>query len=317
LKLLANTGTTFFDPHEVDLLDRAYYIPCFAALTPLIKSIESVGILNPPLLQEQTGGRMVPVLGRRRLQAAVQLNMPRTEVRIVSDPMSEAEGFVLALWDNLSHRQFDTACTAIVVRRLLDLFPTEVVADDFLTWLGVPARGPRLERLRAIGGSTDPVLQALSSGRIQEKTAFVLSRLSSEEQDAILELTDALGMNANRRAEVIGYLYDLSVFHGRPIMEFLDKEEARSILHAEGVGIPERAAQFRELIRSWKFPEIVDSEREFEGWLRSLPKSDRVLVRPTPGFENHECTVEIRAGSREEAERILKRLTGGAGRTHK
>jgi hypothetical protein len=121
-------------------------------------------------------------------------------------------------------------------------------------------------------------------------------------------LTDALGMNANRRAEVIGYLYDLAVFHGRPIIEFLNKEEARSVLRAEGVGIPERAAQFRELSRSWKFPDSVKSEQDFQEWLRSLPKSDRIVVRPTPGFENRECTVEIRTQSREEAEAILGKL---------
>lgn len=308
MKLPANTGTTFVDPHEIDVLDRTYYIPCFADLTPLAKSIENVGILNPPLLQEQAAGRMVPVLGRRRLQAALQLGISRTEVNIVSDRMSQTEGFVLALWDNLGHRAFDTACTAVVVRRLLDLVPREVVANDFLPLLGVPARGPRLERLRAIGGLDDLVLQALSSGRIQEKTALILSALSSEEQAALLELTEALGMNANRRAEVIGNLYDLSVLHGRPVREFLHEKEALSVIHEEDISVPQRAERFRRLVRSWKFPEIVHSEQEFEAWLRGVPKSDRIVVRPAPGFESRECTVEIRTESREEAERILKSL---------
>ncbi len=312
MKLLENTRTGFFDPHEIDLLDRTYYIPCFADLTPLVKSIESVGILNPPLLQEQADGRVVPVLGRRRLQAVLQLDIAKVEVRIISDRISETEGFVLALWDNLGHRPFDTACTAVVVRRLLDLFPVEVVAQDFLPPLGVPARGPRLQRLRAIGGLDDQVLKALYAGRIQEKTALILSALSPEEQDALLELTEMLGMNANRRAEVIGYLYDLSVFHGRPIMEFLNEEEAQSIVKDEDVPIPERAARFRRLIRSWKFPGIVNGEREFESWLRGLPKSDRIVVHQTQGSESHECTVEIRTESREEAERILRRLADGS-----
>ena len=75
-----------------------------------------------------------------------------------------------------------------MVRRLLDLIPREVVADDFLPLLGVPARGPRLERLRAVGGLVHPVLQALSLGRIQEKTAFALSALSSEDQVTLLTI---------------------------------------------------------------------------------------------------------------------------------
>ena len=174
MKWLANTRTTLFDPQEIDLRDRTYYIPCFADPAPLVKSLDSVGILNPPLLQELPGGRMIPVLGRRRLQAAVQLGISQTEVKIVSDRIPEAEGFAVALWDNFGHRTFDIASTAVVVRRLLDLLPRDVVADGFLPLLGVPARGPRLERLRAIGGLEEPVLQSLALGRIQEKTAFIL-----------------------------------------------------------------------------------------------------------------------------------------------
>jgi ParB family chromosome partitioning protein len=312
LKWLANTRTTLFDPQEIDLRDRAYFIPCFADPAPLVKSIDSVGILNPPLLQELPGGRMIPVLGRRRLQAAVQLGITRTEVKIVSDRISEAEGFTVALLDNIGHRTFDIAATAVVVRRLLDLVPRDVVAGDFLPLLGVPARGPRLERLRAIGELEEPVLQSLALGRIQEKTAFILSALSSDEQRALMELTDALGLNANKRAEVISHLADLSVFHGKPILEFLHQEEARSIVHDEDIPRPERAARFRRLIRSWKFPELVDSEQEFQEWLRGLPQSEGIVVHPAPGFESRECTVEIRTKSREKAERILKRLTDGA-----
>jgi hypothetical protein len=218
----------------------------------------------------------------------------------------------VALWDNFGHRAFDIASTAVVVRRLLDLFPRDVVANDFLPLLGVPARGPRLERLRAIGGLKEPVLQSLALGRILEKTAFILTALPQEEQRALLEFTDALGMNANKRAEVISHLADLSVFHGKPILEFLHAEEARSIAHDEDIPRPERAERFRRLIRSWKFPELMDSEQEFQEWLRSLPESERIVVRPTPGFESRECTVEIRTESRDEVERILAKLTDGA-----
>lgn len=311
MKWLANTRKALLDPHEIDLRDRTYYVPCFVGLAPLVKSIDNVGIVNPPLVQELPGERMIPVLGRRRLQAAVQLGKSQTEVKIVSDRISEAEGFAVALWDNLGHRTFDTASTAVVVRRLLDLFPRDVVAHDFLPLLGVPARGPRLERLRAIGGLQEHVLQLLALARIQEKTAFILSALSSDEQGALMKLTDALGMNANKRAEVISHLADLSVFRGKPILEFLHLEEAGSIVHDEDVPRPERAERFRRLIRSWKFPELVNSEQEFQDWLRGLPESEGMVVRPVPGFESRECTVEIRTKSREEAERILKRLREG------
>lgn len=308
MKRLFDTRTTLFDPARADLRDRTYYIPCFADLVPLVKSIENVGILNPPLLQERADGKMIPLLGRRRLQVAQHLNLPKIEVRIVMGRMPESEGFALALWDNLGHRKFDAATTAVVVRRLLGLFSREVIANDFLPLLGIPAHGPRLERLSAIGGLDDASLQALAMGRIQEKTAFTLSSLSPEEQGALLELTEVLGMNANKSAEVISHLFDLSVFQNRPILEFLKEDEVQSMVRDQDIPVPERATRFRRLIRSWKFPELAKSEEEFREWHRTLTQSDRIVVRPSPGFESRNCTVEIRTKSREEAERILNAL---------
>jgi hypothetical protein len=113
-------------------------------------------------------------------------------------------------------------------------------------------------------------------------------------------LTD-VGNECNKGAEVIVTLL-ISVFHGKPILEFLHVEEARSIVHDEDIPRPERAARFRRLIRSWKFPELVNSELEFQEWHRGLPQSEGIVVHPAPGFESRECTVEIRTKSQRSRE---------------
>ncbi len=113
------------------LEDQTYLVPCYCDLSALVRSIEKVGVLNDPLVQERADGRVVPVAGRRRLQAAVALGWERVNVKMLPDEMSIADGFALAFWDNAPHRTFDTACTAVVVRRLLELFPREVAARNF------------------------------------------------------------------------------------------------------------------------------------------------------------------------------------------
>ncbi len=139
--------------------------------------------------------------------------MASVEVRIISDSMPEEDGFLMAFWDNVSHRRFDPACTAVIAKRLLELYPRDVVAKQFLPVLGVRPLGPRLEQLRALGSLEEQVLKALALGRIHEKTAFLLSRLPPHERVGLLEFTEDLGLNANKKAEVIERLIDLSIFH--------------------------------------------------------------------------------------------------------
>jgi hypothetical protein len=221
--------------------------------------------------------------------------------------MPASDGFRLAFWDNLGRVSFDSACSAFVVMRLLDLFPRDVVAGDFLPALGIPPAGHRLERFSAIGGMEFPLLQALSSGRIHEKTAAVLAEMEPGDRLTVMELVDELRLNANKAAEIVTSLHDLSIFQGKAISELLRDPECQSILHDPQSSVPEKASRFRELIRSWKFPELIAREDEFNSWRRGLIDDGRIQVRPVSPFESEECIIEIRAGNRLEAETIVHR----------
>jgi hypothetical protein len=234
--------------------------------------------------------------------------MALVEVRVISASMPEEDGFLMAFWDNACHRRFDPACIAVVVKRLLELYPPEVVAKQFLPILGVPPRGPRLEQLKALGGLEETVLQAVALGRIHEKTAFLMSRLQPHERTGLLEFTEGLGLNANKKAEVIERLIDLSIFHDRPVLEFVQTEDAQAALVDRDIPLPERADRFRDLVRSWKFPELAKQEAEFRAWSEALPRGDRVLVHQSQSSEVEQYNIEIRAGSRSDVEKLIDRI---------
>ena len=308
MRWLEHTSPVLLDPKKIDLDDRIYLIPCYQDMEPLGASIKRVGILNAPLLESCANNRLRPVLGRRRVRAAMSIGLTSIRADVISGPIPEADGFLLAFWDNIGHRTFDTATTAVVVRRLLQLFPREQAAEELLPLIGVPPKGPRIERLRALGTLEDDVLQALAHGKILEKTAAVLSELLPHDRRALLKLTQVLGLNANKSAEIIGFLFDLSVLHGKSVSDFVASPDAGSILENEDLTRPERTARFRALVRSWKFPELVTKEREFKEWLERLPRLDRVTVEPTQAFEDDKCAIRIATRSRSEAKQILTSL---------
>lgn len=302
---LDHTRSVHLDPHSVDLGDRTYHIPCFASLDCLVDSIAKVGILNTPVLQERAGDTLVSVLGRRRLEASRQLGLDSVEVKILPPEISDAEGFRLAFWDNVGHRNHDRAFRAVVLRRLLELFPRDVVARDFLLALGVPPRGPLLERLRTIGGLEEPVLAALASGRILEKSALVLTYLQREDRHAVLDLCNRLRLNANKSAEIISSLSDLSVIRGRSVREWLTDSQVTTITERQEMPVPERAERFRELVRSWKYPELVEKERQFREWRDRVTVSEKVSVLAASSFKDEKCFVQIATESWSEAQEII------------
>lgn len=304
--MLENMKRIFLNPDDVDLNDQTYLIPHFGDMEPLVKSVKAVGLINRPLVQERSDNRLVPVVGRRRLAAASIIGLNSIDARLAPPEMSEQAGYRMAFWDNCSRRPLDRAAAAVVVRRLMELFPVRTVADEFLPVLGIPARGPKLAALLKVGGLEESLLRAFAAGRIQERTAVLLSEMDRTDRTALCELIGRLGTNANKTAEIVSYLHDLSIMREQSVSELLHDDTAAVIVADDEIPLPERAQRFRDLLRSWKFPDLVDQERQFVAWKKALSLPTGVEVRPVEAFEGEECVLEIRVGSREEAERLVK-----------
>lgn len=295
-------------PSNVDLEDTTYRVPFYGENGPMRESVRRFGIVNPPVIQQRPDRRWIAVLGRRRLEAAFAVGIDSCEAKALPDEITESEAFALALWDNLSHRSLDRAATAVVVKRLLDLFPIGRAAEEFLPALGVPSRGPVIERLRRIGGLPDFVLERLASGRILEKTAALMTDLREDDRNALLGVADELTLNANKTAEVVEHLTDLAMVGNTTIRELLADPECVAILDDPRCGGPEKAERFRELLRRRKFPEFTAREEEFAEWAAVVREETGAIVRPTQSFEDETVFVEITAASRGDAEALLSRL---------
>jgi hypothetical protein len=295
-------------PKEIDLDDRSFLIPCYDDLQPLITSIERVGVLHHIYVQKTADQRLIPALGRRRLKAALAIGLTSITVRVIYASADEADLFRTAFWDNITLRRPNPTFTAIVANRILELFPLEVALGEFFPILGVSSDGIRLRRLQAVAGLEEPILEALAGGRMHEKTAVILAGMEPGARLRLFELTLALRLNANKSAEVIGTLFDLSVSKACGVNDLLERNEARAVLDDPETSAPEKASRFRELLGQWKFPELTADEREFNERFQGLASDKRVSVRPTPFFEDKRCTIEIRAESWEEAESILQAI---------
>ncbi|MEW6530962.1 MAG: ParB/RepB/Spo0J family partition protein [Thermodesulfobacteriota bacterium] len=290
---------------QIDLDDRTYLVPCYDDLQSLLQSVRTVGIINPPVVQERPDRRFRPVLGRRRLTAALQAGIDSLRVLALAPKVPEREVYALAFWDNVAQRSLDKAATAYVVMRLLQLFPRDQAARDFFPALGIPAMGPKIDRLQAIGSLKDDVLERLALGRINEKTAALLALMKPAERQRLVKLAQDLGLNANKAEEVLGELFDLSVHSGREVAALLEEEQARRILENHELPVPEKATQFRALLHQWKFPEIAEREAEFHRRFTRLADRSGVSIRPTPSFEDERCTIQVDVDSWEHAEKLL------------
>lgn len=301
------------DLDDCDLDDKTYFVPCYADLEPLKASILAQGIVYNPFVQLNTEEHWIPVLGRRRLLAARAIGLRRVKVGIVERHIDDSLAYEAAFWENMGHRQFDTPAKAVIVHRLLQLFPRDEVAARFLPVLGIPPYGPRLEALCRIANLEPDIHSFMASGRVNEKTALLLSHMPQKDRCACINLISRLKPNMNKTAELIGGLFDLAIYQERSVKDILDSPEIHQTLRADHTtGSAAVIEALRRLLRRLRHPELCVEETQFSEWLAGQSLPSNVTIRPSQAFEDKSCTVEIKADSKEKAAQIVRSILTSA-----
>lgn len=303
-----NIRSILVHPDEIELSDRTYYLPCYDEIGPLVESISQVGVLSPPVVRKNDDGTLVPVIGRRRLKAAIEARITGVSVLVVNASEPEKNCVSLLFWDNISRIRQNLVTVAVMSACLLNVFDLETVSENYLPWLGVPPRGPRLVRLRSIAKLDERSLRALWSGRIVEKTAVLLAALNIKDRLEMLNFIDRYGWNANKSDEILQAVHDLSILAGKSttktICQAIDWVETQ---HKEEDPV-RKSEKMRNLIRSWKFGDLFQHQDLFGQWLQKLDLPRNIRVKPAQSFENQSVSIEVTANSLDHAKKIIQTL---------
>ena len=308
MNLQPNTRSISIHPDEISLSDRTYYLPCYDALGPLVESIRQVGILSPPVVRKNDDGSLAPVVGRRRIEAASKAGISKLSVFVVDASESDENLVNLLFWDNISRIGNSPVTVAAIVTSLLEVFDSETVAQTYLPWIGVPPRGPRLLRLKAVAKLDERSQRALWSGRILEKTASLLSGLNTEDRFELLNFIERYGWNANKSDEMAQAVYDLSILSGESVSKTIcEAVQLLETQHEQDDAI-RKSEKMRNLIKSLRWKDVSQHQELFNQWQKRLDLPRHIRVKPSISFENDSVSIEITANSLNEAEGIIQKL---------
>ncbi len=294
------------DPKQVLLQDHTCFFPTFSNLNRLRQSVERIGIVNPPVLLQKSEG-FIPVLGRRRIQAAIMLGIDEVTASTVRG-LDEKECFRMAFWDNFDHRFFHGALISYLVNRILELFDKDVAYTDFFIHLGLPAFGPRIHRLQKIGRMEPQVLERWVAGKLLEKTVSLLSDMSFEVRSNLMRLIADLGLNANTADELVRNLNDHSIESNVPITDLLDYQDFQSILDDPKLDRPGKWIRFRKVIHSLRFPDYTKELERYEAQVSALRLPGNMKLKHTPFFENEKIQIEITVDCLQDAKDLIGKI---------
>jgi hypothetical protein len=261
----------------------------------IASSIQEIGQLNPVILLRR-GPSYIIVCGFRRIHALRHLGQSAVWARVLSSEDEQLKHpLMLALLDNLSHRQLDPLEKARVIHKLqaLCVISREQLIHTYLPLLGLSPHQTVLDNYHALHAIHAGLRRSFVEGTLTLSSIETLARLSIEEQAAIALLMARIRLSASLQKKVWGLLEDLSGINGSRFDAPLGSQEIQSLLADSLLSSFQKGERLCETLYRMRNPRLSLAKERFlvRKNLLGLPGCIRISAHPF--FETEDIRVEF------------------------
>lgn len=275
---------TALDLTVIALEDDTYRISTSADVEDLIKSIQHVGLINPPvLLQKQD--RYVIVAGFRRIAAMQKLDYRHIPVKVMPAESSPLECIRIAITDNISQRKLDL----LEISRSLALLD-ECMEDRECLYaeaknLGLPDNRHHIDKIIGICRLPHLIQAGIYQNRISLNMAVELQGFDSFTGNLLTRVFMELKLNQNKQKEICSHLKEIAHREKHSTQEILLSEGVSEVLADKDLDNLQKTRVVRLRLRRRRFPNLSLAEESFQHNLRKLHLGNRISLLPPEYFE--------------------------------
>jgi ParB/RepB/Spo0J family partition protein len=283
----------------------------------LKESIARAGLIQPVIVRKkEKGERYQLVCGRRRARACRELDFERIEALVYPEAeLSERDGFLLSLWENLAHRDFNDIEKSMVLSKLhyqLGFDPARII-EEFLPLLGLEAGEEVFRQYLPLIELDEEIKEYIVSRRLPVRVSSRLLALSSEDRRASFRLISRLNLGVNRIVEFLTYLEEASRRDEIPVRELLGDQQIGVVLGDEELTRSRKIELIRKILRRKRYPQLTELEAQVEERIKQLHLPPELKLLPPSYFEGDELKVEFGFRDPQELKRMAERLLGISG----
>lgn len=270
--------------HLIDADDDTYRITTETCVKLLCKSIQSIGLLHPPLLIRNKSDYRI-VSGFRRISALRSINSKETEARILCSDMEPIEYCKIAVSENALQRSLNVIEKAGSINLLSSHVkdPEQLVAIAAST--GVPCDKELCEKLISISRLPDSVKSGLLEGHISMPAALMLEIFTHETVDLIIGLFKELNLSLNKQREMISLINEIAHRDDTAPITILNRKDIIEIMENDELDCNQKAQKMRSCLNRIRFPEISKAEENFSKHVKRLQIGKGIKLIPPKNFE--------------------------------
>ncbi len=297
---------------DIDFEDKSYIFTFEPLISDMVHSIQSVGLINPPILEQRKDGKFRIVSGLKRIIALKHLKQKKFEAKVFisKDDRIDKDLFFLNLHENIATRDINVVEKAIVLKKLsheLKINKKKII-EHFLPLLRLGKNPELLERYLLLADFPDFLKAALLEETMSLETAQMLNNLSQDEQSALFSLFQELKIGKNRQKEILRLLNEIKHITDREPLEILHSDKVQDIIKNEKLTPPVKVERLVTFLKKLRYPRYSKTEEKFLSLKKELKLPPTIRLSPPPFFEGRKFRLEFTFSSQKEFNHILTTL---------
>ncbi|NDV17876.1 hypothetical protein GO013_00395 [Pseudodesulfovibrio sp. JC047] len=268
--------------------------------TSLLNSIEEFGQATPILVCQSPEG-LVLIAGHARLTALSTHGLP-VLARMVED-VTEMDKGLLYLTDNL-HRSLDDGMRLKALEYFAPLMDDKTLKNDILPRLGIKPKS-KDARLLLEWLTMDADWQALlKTGHIPLALATVLSRMTTEDREAIHSLFTGFSWSRSNAVNMVNWLFETAKMRDKAVQDVMLDAGVTTIL-SQGLSPKDAIARLTTAARLARYPELTKLQDRFTAAAGEITSGTRWRMNQPNNFETGGAELTVQIKDAEQLERAV------------
>jgi ParB-like chromosome segregation protein Spo0J len=268
-------------------------------------SIQTVGLIEPPLLQVKKDGLLRIVCGGRRLAVCMQIGLHSPTCRVLPGSIQHETCLRLAIYDNVAQRTLNAVEKSLVLAKMSDYLEKPQLIDEFMPLLDLKPSIILFNRYLGLHDLEKVILDSLATGRFNERIAFALAKHQQADRLAYLRLFEELPFSVSVQEELLETVEDIGRKENLAPEQILNSKELRVLRQPSKRPARQRAQEIRKRLQERCNPRLTARRERFAREARNLGLPFGVRLLPPPYFEGPKWILEC---TFERAEELASRL---------
>jgi len=280
------------DIQKINLIDERYQISIQKNFSILCQSIQQMGLMNSPVIQEIDSKYRV-ISGFGRILAAKEIGMQWISCHVVSSEVSDYDCARWAIAENISQRCLMPLEQSRALHLIEKFLPKNATILEIAQQMGLPSTQNAIRQIRPLCHMPHYIQRGIANEYIAIPIAHALTHFSENDACCFAKLLEKIHAGVNIQREILTTCDEIAKRDRISVSDLLDSQSVHAIMSKYADDRKQRICYLRQYFKRLRYPTYTAVKNKVDSDIKGLKLNDQTQLITPPFFESEIWQIQI------------------------